>query len=145
MKNGNEPDRGKGQRRSVVALLVLGVMSLVGAGILGISDNPPGILLCYLGVFGIMLALVHRWRRSKSFLMLFGGSLIGFVVLALLHNLLHAVGHAGSGAQDWITLVAEVSSGASFLVAVLLCPAGVLIGFVGFIVTRHREKRLSGS
>jgi hypothetical protein len=92
-----------------------------------------------------MLALVYRWRRAKSFLVLFGGSLIGFFVLAFLHNLLHAVGHAINGARGWISLVAEVSSGASFLVAVLLCPVGVVIGLVGFIVMRSRERPLPGS
>jgi hypothetical protein len=41
-------------------LFTIGLISIVFAYIIGISDNPPGVLLLILGFFTMLLAILHR-------------------------------------------------------------------------------------
>jgi hypothetical protein len=118
--------------RARVALVGIGCLALVGALIVGIGDNPPGLALMYGAVVCLIAAAVWRWRRPKSFFLLFALSGLGFIVFAVLHNLFYAVGEATNAA--WIDVVTEALHVASFLVAVVICPCGVLVGLVGWLV-----------
>ena len=124
----------KNSRRLTLLLCVICGGSLIAAFIVGISDNLPGLALCYVAAVSIVLAFVHTWRKVKLFLLLLGVSLVGFVVFVVLHNLFYAFGQM---AVNIIVLkqFLEFLHAIFFLVAILVCPAGVLIGVVGSIVT----------
>ena len=72
----------KKSRRVTVGLVVLCCVSLIAAFIVGISDNPPGLVLCYLATVSLILAFVHTWRKVKYFLILLGASVVGFAVFS---------------------------------------------------------------
>jgi hypothetical protein len=134
------PMTGNGTRFVVVAV---GCLALAAALIVGISDNPPGLALMYGAVVCLLVAVVWRWRRPKSFFLLCALSAVGFIVFAVLHNLFYALGEATTAA--WIHLPMEVLHVASFLVAVVLCPCGVLVGLVGWLVALVRSWEGSNS
>jgi hypothetical protein len=45
---------------SFVLLFVCG-LSAIASGVVGISDNPPGILLAFLAAAAFVLGFVHPW------------------------------------------------------------------------------------
>jgi hypothetical protein len=114
------------------ALLASGIAALVCALIVGVSDNPPGIALLYGAMICLVLATVAHWRRPRSYFWLFILSAIGFVVFAVLHNVLYGLGELTS--LSWLKAVLGFLHAVAFLIALLLCPAGVVIGLLGGIV-----------
>ena len=120
-------------------LVVMGSAALAGAFIVGIDDNPPGIALLYGGILCLTLAAVCRWQRPKDFLLLLAYSALGFVVFAVLHNLLY-----GLGTMTDIAVVKgllEVLHVGAFLIALLVCPVGVVVGLVGWVAVLIRNRR----
>jgi hypothetical protein len=67
-------------------------------------------------------------------------SLAGFLVAAVLHNLLYGLGELAKGVPA-VETVAEALHVAFFLIAVLLCPVGVVIGGVGSLISWGRRRR----
>ena len=122
-------------------LVAIGCVALAGALIVGISDNPPGIALLYGGLICLVLAAVCRWQRPKSFLLLFALSVLGFVVFAILHNVFYGIGKSID--VSWVQALMEGLHVGAFLIALLLCPAGILVGLVGWIVSLIRTRRES--
>ena len=113
--------------------LSFGILSFVIAFMVGISGNIPGLLLCYLGFFALLLAWTHRWRSVKKFLILIAVSVIGFPITVTLHNLFYALAEM-AGEIVIITHLMNALSVVSFIVAVLVCPPALVLGVVGSIV-----------
>ncbi len=53
-------------------------------------------------------------------------SIIGFIVFAILHNVIEAVG-------------VEIIGAGFFLIAMFVCPVTFLLGLVGILITGSRE------
>lgn len=53
-------------RKMTFLLLAIGSVSIVIAFIIGISDNPPGILLLLIGFFTLLLAFLRRLGESRK-------------------------------------------------------------------------------
>jgi drug/metabolite transporter superfamily protein YnfA len=120
------------KQRKTYVFLVLGVISLVIAAIVGIEDNPPGIILCYLGFIFFILAFAHNWKKPKPYVVLIFTSVLGFPVFVILHNF---IDYLAKG-----TLFEAV--GAFFFVAaILFCPAGAVIGIIGSIYYSSKKQR----
>lgn len=120
-----------------LAFIVMGGLLLPSGLIVGIRDNLPGLLMVYAAIACFILAVAHRWQRPRSFFLLFVLSVLGFIVFAVLHNLLHAIGKSSSVA--WIKAVMEVLSTGSFFVPTLICPPAFLVGLIGYFVAGFRE------
>ena len=120
-------------RRITLVLAAVGCACLALALIVGIADNPPGLALVYLAVTAWIVAVTHRWRRLKHFLILLIVSLAAFPLAVILHNLLYALAQM---AADIVILgpVLGFLEGVFFLMAVLVCPPGAFVGAVGSIV-----------
>ena len=110
----------------MLALISSGVIAVILALIIGIDDNPLGLLLCFAGLTAIILAFVYHWKRTRNYVILLVSSLIGFVVFAVLHNVLEAIG-------------LEIIGAGFFLIAVLICPPSFIIGLIGTIIRGSRE------
>ena len=132
----------KRTRKVTLVLVTICCVSLIVAFLVGISDNLPGLLLCYVAVTALILAFVHTWRQVKRFLILLGASLIGFPLFVILHNLFYGLGQV---AADIIVLgyLLECLNAVFFLVAIMVCPPGVLIGAVGSVVTYCKGRQVS--
>lgn len=135
------------KKRIAICLIVLCCLFLAGVFLVGLNGNRPGIMLCYLAGGSLILALVHDWRKAKYFLILLGASVVGFVVFAILHNVFYGLAQISS---DVVVLsqVLKFLDATSFLVAIFMCPAGLVIGIIGSMVIAviyFRKKRLSGA
>ena len=121
-------------RRLTLLWCVLCCASLASAFIVGISDNLPGLTLCYIAAISLILAFVHTWRKVKPFLLLFAASLVGFVVFVVLHNLFYAFEQLASAIIILKQLLGFLHA-VFFLIAILLSPAAALVGLIGSLIT----------
>lgn len=125
-------------RRRTFLLLAVSVALAIAAIIVGIDDNPPGIALGLLSATAFVVALVHTWSDSRRFRRLIYASVLGFVALVVISNLLEATvpEAAVPGAVNTVLNAAAI-------VAFMLCPAGLLVGVAGALITWRRERRSS--
>ncbi len=114
------------------------VALLAAAMAIGISDNPPGILLAFASSILVVLALTVGWQHPRKHYYLFVGSFLAFAVTAVLHNVFEAV--ASVAGVPWLKSAGEFIGAAFFLVAIFLCPAGIVVGAVGGIASMLRRK-----
>ncbi len=130
--------------RNIIASLILLVACCVfalAASAVGISDNQLGIVLAFLSSIAVVLAFVHQWRTSKQFRYLIYASGIGVIFFAVLHNVFEGI--ASKVAET--SMAYDLLNGASvafFMIAILVCPSGMLVGIVGVIVMSNRERHL---
>ena len=114
------------------------VVLLAAAMLVGISDNPPGILLAFASSICVVLALTAGWQHPRQYLYLFLGSILAFVVTAILHNVFEAA--ASVAGVPWLKVAGGAIGAAFFLIAIFLCPAGIVVGAVGGITSMFRRK-----
>jgi len=127
-------------RRMTVVLLAIAAVLAAAAGVVGISDNPPGILLAYGAAAALVVAFVHPWRTSRQFRYFFYTSFVGFFVLVVVHNVFEVV--AGRmGGPGFVVAVLQGIQVAAFLIAILICPPALVIGAVGAVIMWIRNRR----
>jgi hypothetical protein len=114
----------------------------VGAALVTVSDNPPGIVLALLASAAFILAFVHPWRTARQYGILFLASVLGFVLFAILHNVFDAVASKAASVRVVHSLL-EGLSVAAFLLAIMICPPAMLVGAVGWIIAVTRKRRRS--
>jgi hypothetical protein len=130
------PRRTTAWRRGLILLACAAV--LLGAALLvGVSDNPPGILLLMLSAMAAVLALVGPLRTRRHCELLLLWSLVSLVAGVILHNVSDAVGAAVGPA--WLKAIFAAIGVAFFLVAIILGPAGALVGAIGIVVKSIRR------
>ncbi len=125
----------RNRRTLIISILFLltGVILTTVALLIGISDHLPGIILLILGLFMLVLAIVHHWRKARSYQVLLVVSAIGFPVSVIFHNLFEA---AGAHFSD-ITLLSHLFNALGvifFFLAIIICPVAILTGLTGLIV-----------
>ena len=129
-----------GNRTKMFVFLTLCGLSTIGAAVLGIDDNPPGILLAYLAAFAFILAFAHSWQTARSFVLLLLVSVIGLVLFVILNNLFAAVAHNPATVGTFQKLMQALAVSAFFL-GTLIFPAGFIVGVVGSIAMFIRSRR----
>jgi hypothetical protein len=121
-------------------LILLGsAIVLLGAALaVGINDNPPGLALAFLAGVAVVLALVAGLRTKRHYELLLLVSLLSFVGAAVLHNVLEAAGSMTG--VPFLRAAGELIGVAFFLVAIFLCPAGIIVGVIGYLVMAVKRK-----
>jgi hypothetical protein len=117
------------RRRTLLLLVVCGALA-AAAGVVGIDDNSVGGSLAWLSAVALVLAFAHPWRTSRRFLLLSGASVLAFVAIVVGGGLLDNAG-VGMGAVG----------SAAFYIAIFLCPAGLVVGIIGAVVTLVTSRR----
>ena len=130
----------KGHRRVTLILLAAGCVSLIIALVIGIADNAPGIAFLYGAALAGILAFVHHWRGVRRFVLLAVASVVGFPVFAVLHNVFYGFSKSVSEMVP-LSQALKVLDAASFLIALILCPAGLLVGVIGAISAYVKNRR----
>jgi len=77
-------------------------------------------------------------KKLKVFLILTGASAIGFPVFVILHNFFYALGVL-AGNIVVLKSIMEFLHAAFFLIGLIGCPIGFLIGAIGSIVKFNRK------
>jgi hypothetical protein len=124
---------------SLVFVIVCGLLA-IASGVVGISDNPPGLLLAFLAATAFVLVFVHPWRTARQFKFLFYTSVLALALFAILHNVLEAIASTWASAGA-LHILLEGLSVAVFLLAVLVCPPAFLVGAVGWVAMSIRNRR----
>ena len=127
----------RNRSRSLMLLAVCGVLAFA-ASVLGISDNPPGLVLAFLSTIAFVLAFVHPWRTSKQFLFLVYASGLGFVIFVILHNVFEVIA-SKMGESGLAYSLLNGAGVAFFFIAILVCPSGLLVGAVGALMARKKQ------
>ena len=132
----------QGRRKRKELLILAGIFCglVISAIVVGVSDNIPGIVLCYLAGVVLAVAATRTWRKTKRFLILAAASVIGFFVFVVLHNAFYALAILTDHIAALSRLM-EAFDAIFFIIAVLLCPATFLVGAVGSIACAIIEKR----
>ncbi len=100
-----------------------------------------GSIFLLLGIALIVLTLREKvGGRLKGFFLLTGASSAGFFVSILLHNLVYGLFIHFFGADFW-DRIGLGDEPFFFIIAVLLCPIGFLVGAIGSIVLRAKNSR----
>ena len=127
--------------KALILLAICGLLA-IAAVVVGIDDNPPGILLAFLAAITFVLAFAHSWRTARKFMFLLLASVLGFVLFVILNIIFDSVAQnpATSGAlQD---LIQSPAINALNLIIAMICPAAFIVGAVGsvamFIRNRHQ-------
>ena len=119
----------------VLSLLVIMAMVFPDGGLM----HGPGIFILWISHALSGLALIIMTYRQKiagkvkTFLLVAGFSAAGFVVGVVLHNLFYAL----ATLMEHITILNALLGfleGAFFMLAVILCPLGLLAGIIGTFV-----------
>ena len=126
----------------IVSFILLVACCILGfaASAVGIDDNPPGIALAFLSAIAMVLAFVHPLRTSKQFRYLIYASGIGFILFSVLHNVFEGIA-SKVGEPSLVHGLLSGASVTSFFIAILVCPAGLLVGAVGAVIMSSRERR----
>ena len=135
-----ESAQGRRKRKEVFMLAGIFCALVISAVVVGVSDNIPGIVLCYLAAVVAAVAVIRTWRKTKRFLILVVASVIGFFVFVFLHNAFYALTMLTKHIAA-LSHVMEAFNVAFFIIAVFLCPATFLVGVVGSIVCAIMERR----
>ena len=120
-----------------LTLLVCAAALVAAALAVGINDNPPGLPLAFLSSIALVTALAVGLRTKRQFEILLLASLLLFVGAAVLHNVFEAAASVAGAA--WLKAAGEVIGVTFFLVAIFLCPAGIVVGLIGLIVKAWRR------
>ncbi|MGD9115851.1 MAG: hypothetical protein PVJ61_01525 [Dehalococcoidia bacterium] len=126
---------------ALLAVFVISVGFLFVPGLQDLIHGPVifvffGLLLV-LGVGLVVLAARDRTGGGlRRFFMLTGASAAGILVFVLLHNLVYGLFEYFGGPDFW----GSGDEPVFFILALIVCPLGFLVGAVGSIVTgaRHR-------
>jgi len=135
-----EGAQGRRKRKEVFILAGIFCALVISAIVVGVSDNIPGIVLCYLATVVLAVASTRTWRKTKRFLVLVVASVIGFFVFVFLHNAFYALTILTNHIAALSHLI-EAFHVVFFIIAVFLCPATFLVGAVGSIVCAIIERR----
>lgn len=127
-------------------VLILGQFFVPGVGELlrgSLLFLLPFAIFSLLGAILIFLTLKEKVKgKLKNFLILTGASAAGFFVFSLLHNLIYGLFILFFGTDFW-ERIGLGDEPFFFLLAIIVCPIGFLIGAVGsmifFIKRRKRE------
>ena len=122
-------------------MLAGGVLIAI-ALIIGIDDNLPGILLLFAGIVSLIIPFVYRWQKLNSYIILFASSVGGFILFAILHNLLDYAAQHFSDSKIGPGLFNILSAG-TFMIAVIICPITILISIAGILYLLYRKQPVS--
>jgi hypothetical protein len=131
------------QRNRIKSLIFLAVcgLSAIVAAVIGIDDNPPGIVLAFLAGIAFVLAFVHPWRAARKFLSLLGAAVLGFALFIVLNIVSDAIVQNPSTAGAIRGLMQSPASDALNLIFVVLCASAFIVGSVGSAIMFIRSRR----
>ena len=97
-----------------------------------------GILLLVVGIVLILNTIKRKITgKLKKFQLLAGASALGLPVFAVLHNVVYMLGIMWFGESAW----GNGDEPVFFILAAIVCPLGLLVGGIGTIIIRMKQRR----
>lgn len=98
------------------------------------------LIFFLLGIALIVFTVKEKVKgRLKKFLILTGACSTGFLVSIILHNLIYGLFIVLFGADFW-TRIGLGDEPLFFIIAIIICPIGFLVGVIGSIVLFIKKK-----
>jgi hypothetical protein len=128
-------------KNKTIVFLVICVLSAIGSVIVGIDENPPGILLAFLAAIAFILAFAHPWRTVRKFVFLLLASILGIVLFIVLDIILNSTIQNPTTSGAIQNLIESPAYEALNLVFAILIPSAFIVGVVGSIAMFIRNRR----
>ena len=91
-------------------------------------------------LLGLALTILAVKEKDKKFLILTGGSSVGFFVSVLLHNLFYGLATITTHISV-LSYLMEVVHMIFFIIGIFVCPVGFLVGVVGNIILLIKKRK----
>ena len=121
-------------------LAICGVLTLV-AVVIGINDNPPGLLMAFIAALALILAFVHPWRTARKFTFLLLASVLGLVLFIILNITLDSIVQNPATSDAVRNLIESPPNEALIVTFAMLLPAAFLVGAIGAVIMLIRNRR----
>jgi len=127
------------RRKGISVLLAIFCVLVIGAIIIGL-DNITGIILGYLATTVLAGAITRKWRKIKSFLILFAASMVSIIFLSFLHEeVVYPLAILIWGIPALQSHTLSVFHVIISIIIVFACPVGMLVGLVGSVIQHIKE------
>ena len=131
-------------RKRTLILLAVCAFSAGAAVVIGIDDNPPGVLLALLAAVTFIMAFAHPWRTARKYLFLLLVALIGFLIFFVLSIATDFITQTPGASGRLVNLLQSPAFDALNLIFAMLIIAAFLVGAVGSLVMIIRGRRQAG-
>jgi len=126
--------------KTLILLLVCG-LSAIASVMVGIDDNPPGMLLALLAAISFLLAFIHPWKTTRKFMFLLLASVLGFVLFIILNIISDSIVQNPATSDSLKNLIQSPASDALNVILTMICTAAFVIGIVGSFILSIRSRR----
>ena len=128
--------------KTFIFLVTCGLLAIASV-VVGIDDNPPGVLLAYLAATAFVLAFSHPWRTARKFMFLLLASVLGFILFMILSMISDSIVQNPASSDTLQKLIESPVNEALSIIFAMLCSAAFLVGVVGAVVMFIRNRRQS--
>ena len=90
------------------------------------------LILIFSGMSVCITTYIYRWKSPLRFIILTVFSVIGFPVFVFMHNAFYALGVLSKNILI-LKSIFDVIHAVFFILAVVFCPTGLVIGIIGFV------------
>jgi hypothetical protein len=111
-----------------ISFFLCSVILVIASGVVGITDNLPGIAMLLGGMVFLFFTFLHPWRQSKNYGIL-TGLCFGLILLTFLVIYVLAALH-----QD-----KYISEGIVMGFIGLICVPGIVTGIIGAIIQANKK------
>ena len=128
-------------RKTTLILLAICGLLAIAAVLVGIDDNPPGVLLAFLAAIAFVIAFVHPWRTAKKFMFLLLASVLGFALYIVLNIVLDTAAQNPATVGALQALLQSPVVDAFSIIIAMICSAAFIVGAVGSVAMFIRNRR----
>ncbi len=126
--------------KTLILLVVCGLTAMASV-VIGIDDNPPGVLLAFLAAIAFILSFCHPWRTARKFIFLLLASLLGLFLFVILSIISDSIVQNPKSSVTLQNLLQSPAIEALSVIFAMLCSAAFFVGIVGSIVMFIRNRR----
>jgi len=130
----------RSNRIKTLILLVTCCLSAIASTVVGIDENPPGILLALIAAVTFILAFSHPWRTARKFMFLLLAAVLGFVLFIIVSIVSDSIVQNPASSDALQNLIESPVNEALSIIFAMLCSAAFLVGVAGAVVMFIRSR-----
>lgn len=118
-------------RIKTFSLLAACGLSAVVSAVIGINDNPPGVLLALLAAIALILAFAHPWRTARKFLLLLLASALGFFLFIIQDIISSSIAQNPATSEVLQNLIQNPANEVLSIILSMIFTAAFIVGAIG--------------